>query len=71
MSYPSGARSSREGESKIVSDTSTTRSTSLVDFRWKNSDDLWGGFKHTYFGTGMIHDVLKTGENADVGVGAA
>jgi type I restriction enzyme M protein len=25
-------------------------SPSLVDFIWKNADDLWGDFKHTDFG---------------------
>lgn len=33
-----------------MTDTRTARSTSLVDFIWKNADDLWGDFKHTDFG---------------------
>lgn len=33
-----------------MTDTRTVRSTSLVDFIWKNADDLWGDFKHTDFG---------------------
>lgn len=33
-----------------MTDTPTARSTSLVDFIWKNADDLWGDFKHTDFG---------------------
>ena len=31
-------------------ETKPTRNTSLVDFIWKNADDLWGDFKHTDFG---------------------
>ena len=27
-----------------------TTNTSLVDFIWKNADDLWGNFKHVDFG---------------------
>ena len=33
-----------------MTDNRTARSTSLVDFIWKNADDLWGDFKHTDFG---------------------
>lgn len=31
-------------------DTKTARGGSLVDFIWKNAEDLWGDFKHTDFG---------------------
>ena len=33
-----------------MADIKAPRSTSLVDFIWKNADDLWGDFKHTDFG---------------------
>lgn len=35
---------------EIMTDTRTARRPSLVDFIWKNADDLWGDFKHTDFG---------------------
>jgi len=37
-----------------MTDTRTTRDTSLVDFIWKNADDLWGDFKHTDFGKVLL-----------------
>lgn len=33
-----------------MTDTRSGRSMTLVDFIWKNADDLWGDFKHTDFG---------------------
>ena len=33
-----------------MTDARAPRTTSLVDFIWKNADDLWGDFKHVDFG---------------------
>ena len=33
-----------------MTDSRTARNNALVDFIWKNADDLWGDFKHTDFG---------------------